>query len=140
MKHSRWYWLHKISFQSLVPAIFYPQARDMHVWSLLQIKPPPHQWNKYISLKSYRALGLNQQAQNLKLGSCGAETVYCFLKKVLHGRSQNRNNRPQLAPCIYPDSLDEPYRSSVPSSRSASHPRCVTQTKRALSKTKKTST
>lgn len=32
-----------------VAAIFYPQVRDMHVWSLLQIKPPPHQWNKDIS-------------------------------------------------------------------------------------------
>lgn len=62
-----------------VPALFHPQVRDMHARSRLQIRPPPHQWNKDTSLKSCLA------------GSRGAETMYCFLKKGVACQSQDQN-------------------------------------------------
>lgn len=33
------------------PALFYPQLRDMHVWSLLLMKPPRHQFEILLCIR-----------------------------------------------------------------------------------------
>lgn len=37
------------------PALFYPQLRDMHVWSLLQMKPPRHQFKILLCIRANSA-------------------------------------------------------------------------------------
>lgn len=126
IKPRRWHWWQKISFQS--PAQLYSIPSSEICTSGASCK-----WSLFdISLKSYCALGLNQQAENLKSGSCGAETIQLpsFEERLLQW-SQDWNKQPKLA--YY--SQNELCHGRLPSYCSASHPYSVKWIKRVGVKT-----
>lgn len=126
----------KISFQSLIPTIFHPQARDMHVWSLLQIKPPPHQWNKDTKFKIFpciRTYSTSTKPAVRLLWSSNNSLFLSFPNQVCTVRTINGRNL--LIASTPTARLNEPYHGSFRSTCSTSQPHSVKWIKRALNET-----